>query len=197
RMEVIKGSAATSLYGSEASSGVIQIFTKRGRPGETRFSVDSRIGANWIPKTLPKMHFDDKYPSANDLLRTGMHKEVNASVRGGTETIGYYAGLSRIDTEGSFPNNYFERTSARLNVDLRPNDKFAATFASAYSISNSALPVNDNVTSGILTNIYLGNPVTRATDTDPWGGAFFPVPMVLAREIEDVANRFTGSLSLD
>lgn len=197
RVEVIKGAAATSLYGSEASSGVIQIFTKRGRPGETTYSIDTRLGANWIPKTLPRMHYDSRYPSANDLLGTGMHMEVNASVRGGTETVGYYAGLSRVDTEGSFPNNYFERTAARLNLDIRPNEKFTATLSSSYSVSNTALPVNDNVTSGILTNIYLGNPVTRGTEYDPWGGAFFPVPMVLAREIEDIANRYTGSLALD
>src|SRR5690606_9558282 len=193
----IKGSAATALYGSEASSGVIQIFTKRGRPGETRYSLDTRIGANWIPKNLPKQHFDSKYPSANDLLKTGMHKEINASVRGGTETLGFYAGLSRVDTEGSFPNNHFERTAARLNVDLRPSEKLTATFSTAYSVTDAALPVNDNVTSGILTNIYLGNPVTRATETDPWGGAFFPVPMVLAREVEDVARRYTASIGLD
>src|SRR5207302_10603086 len=32
-MEVIKGPAAATLYGTEASSGVIQIITKRGRSG--------------------------------------------------------------------------------------------------------------------------------------------------------------------
>src|SRR3712207_8206931 len=29
RIEVIKGAAATALYGTEASAGVVQIFTKR------------------------------------------------------------------------------------------------------------------------------------------------------------------------
>ena len=33
RIEIIKGSAASTLYGTEASAGVIQIFTKRGRVG--------------------------------------------------------------------------------------------------------------------------------------------------------------------
>jgi TonB-dependent SusC/RagA subfamily outer membrane receptor len=197
RMEVIKGSAATALYGSEASSGVIQIFTKRGRPGETVYSVDAKYGGNWIPKNLPKMHYDPKYPSANDLVSMGRHTEVNTSVRGGSETFGYFAGVSRVDTEGSFVNNWFKRTSARLNLDIRPSEKFTGAFASSFSVSNTALPVNDNVTSGILTNIYLGNPVKAGTPTDPWGGAFFPVPMVLAREVEDIANRYTSSLTLD
>lgn len=197
RIEIIKGAAATSLYGSEASGGVIQIFTKRGRPGEMTYNVSTRFGANWIPKTLPKMHYDPKYPSANDLLETGLHKEVNASVRGGTEMFGFYTGLSYVDSDGAFPNNWFRRTAGRLNLDLRPSSAFTATLSSSYSVSNAALPINDNVITGILTNIYLGNPVTRATPTDPWGGAFYPVPMVLAFEVEDIARRYTASLSLD
>ena len=32
-IEIIKGPAAATLYGTEASNGVIQIFTKRGRTG--------------------------------------------------------------------------------------------------------------------------------------------------------------------
>lgn len=33
RVEVVRGPAATTLYGTEAAAGVIQIFTKRGTPG--------------------------------------------------------------------------------------------------------------------------------------------------------------------
>lgn len=42
RVEVIKGAAAATLYGTEAAAGVIQIFTKNGRTGkpEWSFSVD-------------------------------------------------------------------------------------------------------------------------------------------------------------
>jgi TonB-dependent starch-binding outer membrane protein SusC len=41
RIEVIKGAAATTLYGSEAASGVIQIFTKRGREGSPVFTYQA------------------------------------------------------------------------------------------------------------------------------------------------------------
>lgn len=40
RIEVIKGAAASSLYGTDASAGVIQIFTKRGAPGAPRWSMN-------------------------------------------------------------------------------------------------------------------------------------------------------------
>jgi len=39
RIEVLKGAAAATLYGTEASSGVIQIFTKGGQSGAARWSL--------------------------------------------------------------------------------------------------------------------------------------------------------------
>ena len=48
-IEIIKGPAAATLYGTEASNGVIQIFTKRGRPGAPRINVTMKQGANFYP----------------------------------------------------------------------------------------------------------------------------------------------------
>ncbi|HEV2641062.1 MAG TPA: carboxypeptidase regulatory-like domain-containing protein, partial [Candidatus Elarobacter sp.] len=50
-IEVVKGAAAASLYGSRASAGVIQIRTKRGAgitEGPTKVTVRSEIGSNSI-----------------------------------------------------------------------------------------------------------------------------------------------------
>lgn len=47
RVEVLKGSAGTSIYGSQAANGVIQIFTKRGKNlelDETRITYRNEIG---------------------------------------------------------------------------------------------------------------------------------------------------------
>src|SRR4030095_2816893 len=46
RVDVVKGAAATTLYGTEASGGVIQIFTKRGRSGKARWTTDITGGTN-------------------------------------------------------------------------------------------------------------------------------------------------------
>jgi TonB-linked SusC/RagA family outer membrane protein len=54
-IEVIKGAAASSLYGSRASSGVISIRTKRGselRDGETRITLRSEVGAAQLPNKV-------------------------------------------------------------------------------------------------------------------------------------------------
>jgi TonB-linked SusC/RagA family outer membrane protein len=46
RIEIVKGAAATTLYGTEASGGVIQIFTKRGGTGAPEWSLDATGGTN-------------------------------------------------------------------------------------------------------------------------------------------------------
>ena len=55
-MEVVKGAAAASLYGSRAASGVIQIRTRRGSnltTGVTQFSARTEVGMNQLAGTIP------------------------------------------------------------------------------------------------------------------------------------------------
>lgn len=44
KVDVLKGPAAGALYGTAAANGVIQITTKRGRSGKTRFTVYGETG---------------------------------------------------------------------------------------------------------------------------------------------------------
>jgi TonB-linked SusC/RagA family outer membrane protein len=56
RIEVIKGAAASSLYGSDAANGVIQVFTKRGKnlaDGKILVTVRNEIGASFVGKAIP------------------------------------------------------------------------------------------------------------------------------------------------
>ena len=47
-IEVLKGAAASAIYGSKASNGVILITTKRGRYSAPQFSVTQRVGGSYI-----------------------------------------------------------------------------------------------------------------------------------------------------
>ena len=47
-IEVIKGPSAATLYGTEASAGVIQIITKRGAQGAPEFTASIRAGTNFL-----------------------------------------------------------------------------------------------------------------------------------------------------
>ena len=53
RVEIVKGAAATTLYGTEASGGVIQIFTKRGRAGTPEWSFEVQGGTNDLQSMGP------------------------------------------------------------------------------------------------------------------------------------------------
>jgi hypothetical protein len=53
RIEVIKGSAASTLYGTEAAAGVIQIFTKRGASGAARWTMQIDQGFNRLLPFAP------------------------------------------------------------------------------------------------------------------------------------------------
>ena len=54
-IEVLKDADATAIYGSRGANGVILITTKKGKAGESRFSVDASRGINmatYIPKRM-------------------------------------------------------------------------------------------------------------------------------------------------
>jgi TonB-linked SusC/RagA family outer membrane protein len=52
-IEIVKGPAAATLYGTEAANGVIRVTTKQGRPGAARWSVWSELGLVQDPTTYP------------------------------------------------------------------------------------------------------------------------------------------------
>ena len=67
-IEIIKGPAAATLYGTEASNGVINIITKRGRTGAPRINVTMKQGANFYPDVYNM--FPDVYYQCNGVSQT-------------------------------------------------------------------------------------------------------------------------------
>jgi TonB-linked SusC/RagA family outer membrane protein len=71
RIEVIKGAAASTLYGTQASAGVIQIFTKRGATGEPRWSVAIDQGFNSLGHIGPPKELNPTGLGMNACRYTG------------------------------------------------------------------------------------------------------------------------------
>jgi TonB-linked SusC/RagA family outer membrane protein len=115
RIEVLKGAAAATLYGTEASNGVIQIFTRTGTAGAPRwaFSFDQEaiqfpdrvapnagyartqgqadsLSAYWnIPGLEPYEVFE--VPIWRDYFaETGTASTLGAQVSGGGESVTYF-----------------------------------------------------------------------------------------------------------
>ncbi len=72
-IEIVKGPAAATLYGTEAANGVIRITTKRGRPGEVRWNVWAETGLvnepNEYPLNYSGLSNDAPYTSSCLLVR--------------------------------------------------------------------------------------------------------------------------------
>lgn len=115
RVEILKGAAAATLYGSEASSGVIQVFTKAGRSGETRTTVRVEYGSLVTPDRIPaNAGFARNAEQAEalsalygqtivpfqvferdftrDLLESGRSYAVSGDVSGGSDQVQYFVG---------------------------------------------------------------------------------------------------------
>src|ERR1043166_1299013 len=56
-VEVLKSAAATAIYGSRATNGVVVIRTKRGTPGFPSFHLTSRVGAERAYRLLGTRQF--------------------------------------------------------------------------------------------------------------------------------------------
>ena len=66
RVEIIKGAAATTLYGTEASAGVIQIFTKRGTTGAPAWTFSVDQGTSWLGHVGPDKDINPTGLGLND-----------------------------------------------------------------------------------------------------------------------------------
>jgi len=140
-IEILKGPAAATLYGTEAARGVINIITKKGRPGGTRYSFTIKQGANWFmdpqgraptnwwrdPNT-GQVHSINLVKSEDargtPIFRTGDLRSYNASVSGGSEVLRYYVSFDKDYEEGAERNNSLDRMSGRVNLQLLPSEKF-------------------------------------------------------------------------
>lgn len=58
-LQVLKGAAASALYGSRATNGVVIITTKRGKAGQTRWSALQRVGQASLLRGVGQRRFLD------------------------------------------------------------------------------------------------------------------------------------------
>lgn len=111
RIEVIKGAAASSLYGSDAANGVIQIFTKRGASlgeGQTAFTFRTEYGRSHLPKILTgNMAHNYELDATGDFLRTASGDRIPEADRIADNPYPvYFDQLRQVYAPGDFLTNY-------------------------------------------------------------------------------------------
>lgn len=154
RIEVIKGAAATTLYGTEAAAGVIQIFTKRGHQGGARWTAQADFGASYVsafgpdPSTRPPSEPAESASGGtsdflfiNPWLRTGFQQKYTLSVGGGSESLQYYVSGTWEDREFPLPNDDLKKGVIRGNFTFTPSPSIQLNWNTSYTgtaIENTA-----------------------------------------------------------
>lgn len=189
RIEVLKGAAAATLYGTEASNGVIQIFTKAGAVGAPRWTFQlERSAIAYTDRVKPNAGFARtqvqadslsllygqtitpfvpfSYKVVNDLEQVGSNTTLNGSVSGGSQGLRYYFAGRFADEDGAF-------TSKRLGgLADNTNRRYQGTM-------NLIMAPRDNLTLNVRTmysNGHLTSPSGNNNIYSPYALAMYAKP---------------------
>ncbi len=188
RVEVIKGGAAAAIYGSRASNGVVQIFTKKGKLGKPTVTFGTRVNFNSLRKkidfnqapvdwansgdvtdltTVPVERFD--YQDMVFENSTGTDNYV--SVSGGVGNTTYFGSASFLANNGIMRNTDFDRSGVRLRVNQVLSDWATFSVGTYVSTSNSNDMPNGGFGSGVIQTILFSN---NTTNPEPDADGNFP-----------------------
>lgn len=217
-IEILKGPAAATLYGTEAARGVINIITKKGTPGGVQYNFMVKQGANWfrdpqgrIPTNWWRNPSDGQVHSINlvqsedargtPLFRTGQLRSYHANVSGGGDGFRYYVSADKDHEEGAERNNLVDRFSARANLHITPNEKFDLSTSVGYVTGRTGLSCEGGC-GGVMWGAVFGHPgltSVACTESSPYGCGFSrgfqsaSPERYYAFNIHQDIDRFTGS----
>jgi TonB-linked SusC/RagA family outer membrane protein len=196
-IEVIKGPAASALWGARGNAGVIIITTKQAAGSDTRWNARADLGVNrqangfadpaggrsfvkgqfpttgWNPLS---MGFTTDTIYTQNLLeefnpfRSGLYQNYNGNLTGGGGIWNYFGSVQYLNENGTLPNNQQQRFNFRANFGVEPSDRLNLSFSNGYTSSDVSLPDNDNNGDG-----YIGVAVVGFPWEKPLTGVIDPV----------------------
>jgi TonB-dependent SusC/RagA subfamily outer membrane receptor len=151
RVEILKGAAAATLYGTEAAAGVIQIFTKKGTSGKAQWVAQTRQGfAQERPfgtDAVPYMFMDP-------WLRRGGQHNYSGSVAGGANILRYFTSGSFDANQGVLPNDEEKKYVMRGNFNFAPTSKLNIEWTTGYTNDNLQQTPAGNNAHGLTLNAF-------------------------------------------
>ena len=185
---ILKGSAASAIYGSRAANGVIVIETFKG--GKNRPPQISIRTATSISEII-KPELQNEYtlgiggvyysgepgdqtsvswgPKASDIgvptydrfdiFKPGITYDNSVSVQGGSEHSSYYTSVSMYNQEGTVPNNSFDRYSFLVNNSFDVTKKLKISTKLNYVTSENERPFEGNALTSIMWTVA-GAPIS-------------------------------------
>lgn len=165
---LLKGAAASALYGAVAANGAIMITTKSGMAGRVAINVSSNTTMD-TPLSMPKFQrtysgdgstfsWGDKLSSetpnyAKEFLQTGYTFNNSISLSGGTENFKGYFSYGNVYSQGMTPQNTYRSHNLASKVDFTVLKDVHVDFSAKYTNQH----VQNQASAG-----YLWNPLTGA-----------------------------------
>jgi TonB-linked SusC/RagA family outer membrane protein len=191
-IDVLKDAAASAIYGSRGSNGVVLITTKRGQPGRTTVNFNSYIGTQSAARRLRLLNaqqyleyfnesaVNDGYgenfygvPGVDDqtggdwqdgVLRSAPVSNAELSVSGGDERLRYRLSGTWFDQNGIVINSGYRRAGGRLNLDFNPNNRLSFSTSLSFSGDHDDRIENDGSDKGIITDAVGDSPMIPIRD---------------------------------
>src|SRR5687768_11018895 len=172
-IQILKGAAASSIYGSKAANGVVIITTKRGDRGPARVNIRQRVGMFTPAKVLESRRWTLAEATAafRDTLPNGEFKvahwfagnpapyfnhyeqvfdndevshETAVDVSGGNENTRYFIGGTWKRDGGIERGTGFGRQALRANINQTLGDRMNVSVTSSFNRSKHQRGWNNN-----------------------------------------------------
>ena len=187
-ISVLKDASATAVYGSRGSNGVVLITTKTGKKGQdTRVTLNMNTAFSESTDTFDMMTADEFRQYAVDagyfsgvtspddlpqgdfdwvdgVTRTGISKNIDASVSGGSEKTSFFISTNFKNEEGFIIGNGLKRTAGRININHEANDWLDVGANIGVSLNEFDRVGAENSTFAPLTSAYLIRPWVEPRD---------------------------------
>src|SRR5574344_64848 len=146
-MSVLKGAAASALYGSRAADGGVLITTKKGVEGSVKVIFNVKYCCVWANNLLSLQNnygrgyynqagnleditagytsswgeaiTGNTYDNVAEFCQGGNIFDESVSVAGGNKNGSFYLSASRYDQTGTVPNTGYDKTTVRFNGEQK------------------------------------------------------------------------------
>lgn len=225
-IEVLKGPSAATLYGTEASNGVINIITKKGSSGGApSWNFMLRQGVNFVPdwrNRFPVNYGAMRRPDATcpagvvpcfdtvavsmdslvagnqgkSLFKNGRHQEAELAVSGGAGLVTYYLSGGVTDSEGAVNNNNVRRYNGRANIGLAATSNLRISSNIGYASGPTELACEGGC-GGVVWTTLLATPANYNNARRHGFHSLLPYQYDQVYTYWQDLDRFTGNVQVD
>ncbi|TGD78759.1 SusC/RagA family TonB-linked outer membrane protein [Hymenobacter wooponensis] len=167
-MTVLKGPAASAIYGLRAANGAVVITTKKGTKGainlnyRTQFSVDevnrrpqlqdqyqqgsngvfdTSVRSSWGPRFQPGQTV---YDNLGNFFRPGKAWQHYLTLSGGGDKGTFFVSASRLDQTGVAPTSQYDKSTVRLSGTMQFTKRLSASGSVEYLGTGGQAPIQGN-----------------------------------------------------